>query len=135
MKELFTGGSLEFTITNLEKPHIIRDPKIVRQLQAGVISNLEEAIRSTRMNFVTLSKEEVIRDINTHADVLWIKAWMESMGYLDPDYESFTLNDFDEYFTKLGMSAALPDLKNKLFDALIEYASDHSYEEYNCSKS
>jgi hypothetical protein len=130
LKELFTGGSLEFTITNLEKPHIIRDPKIVRQLQAGVISNLEEAIRSTRMNFVTLSKEEVIRDINTHADVLWIKAWMESMGYLDPDYESFTLSDFDEYFTKLGMSDALPDLKNKLFDALIsEYASDHSYEE------
>ena len=130
LKELFSGSSLEFTITNLEKPHIIRDPKIVRLLQSGVISTLEEAIRSTRMNFVTLSKEEVIRDINSHADVLWIKAWMESMGYLDPDYESFTLSDFDEYFTKLGMSAALPDLKNKLFEVLIsEYASDHPYEE------
>ena len=130
LKELFSGSSLEFTITNLEKPHIIRDPKIVRLLQSGVISTLEEAIRSTRMNFVTLSKEEVIRDINSHADVLWIKAWMEAMGYLDPDYESFTLSDFDEYFTKLGMSAALPDLKNKLFEVLIsEYASDHPYEE------
>lgn len=55
---------------------------------------------------------------------------MESIGYLDPDYESFTLTNFDKYFTKLGMSAALPDLKNKLFDALIsEYASEHPNEE------
>ena len=130
LKKLFTGGILEFTITNLDKPHKIRDPKIVRLLQSGLISTLEEAIRSLRLNYVALSEEEVINDINNHADVLWIKAWMESMGYLDPHCESFTLNDFDEYFTKLGMSSALPDLKNKLFDALIsEYASEHPNEE------
>lgn len=130
LKELFMGGSVEFTITNLDKPHKIRDPKIVRLLQSGLISTLEEAIRSLRLNYVALSEEEVINDINNHADVLWIKAWMESMGYLDPHCESFTLNDFDEYFTKLGMSSALPDLKNKLFDALIsEYASEHPNEE------
>ena len=78
LKELFTGGILEFTITNLDKPHKIRDPKIVKLLQSGVISTLEEAIRSLRLNYVALSEEEVINDINNHADVLWIKTWMES---------------------------------------------------------
>ena len=130
LKKLFTGGILEFTITNLDKPHKIRDPKIVRLLQSGVISTLEEAIRSLRLNYVALSEEEVIKDINGQKDVLWIKTWMESIGYLDPDYESFTLTNFDKYFTKLGMSDALPDLKNKLFDTLIsEYASEHPNEE------
>lgn len=130
LKELLTGGSVEFTITNLEEPHKIRDPKIVSLLQSGVISTLEEAIRSLGLNYVALSEEEAIDDINNHKDVLWIRKWMKSLGYLDPDFKSFKLSDFDEYFTKLGMSAALPDLKNKLFDALIsEYASEHPNEE------
>ncbi len=76
-----------------------------------------------------LKKEEAIDAINSQTDVQWIKNWMESMGYIDPAYKNFTLGRFDAYFSKLDLSPALTELKEKLLNELIsEYAYDHSTE-------
>ena len=51
------------------------------------------------------------------------------MGYIYPDYKNFTLDRFDDYFSKLDFSSILPELKEKLRNELIsEYAYDHSTE-------
>lgn len=129
LKELLTGGKLESTLINIAKTQKIRNERLVNILHSSALSSLSEAIREEGLNVYPLKKEEAIDAINSQADLQWMKNWMESMGYIYPDYKNFTLDRFDDYFSKLDFSSILPELKEKLRNELIsEYAYDHSTE-------
>ncbi len=129
LKELLTGGKLESTLINITEPKKIRSERLVNILHSSAITSLSKAIKDEGLNMYPLKKEEAIDAINSQTDIQWVKKWMESMGYIDPDYENFTLDRFDDYFSKLDLSPVLPELKEKLRDELIsEYAYDHSQE-------
>jgi len=45
MKELMSGGVLLSTITNIKKPHIIKNTKVQTLLRSSAIDSLSDAIR------------------------------------------------------------------------------------------
>ena len=126
LMDLLSGGNLRSTITNLTTPHVIHNKKVLNLLQSASINKLRDTINELGLNH-PLSKDIAIAEINNHSDTEWIKRWMESMGCIDPDWDSFTLEKFDDYFNKLGFSpAALPGLKDHILEEMIEeYACDH----------
>lgn len=129
LKELLEGANLESTIINLIKTITIKHKKLNDIMRSSAIKSLTKAIRKVGLNSYPLTNDEAIAAINSHTDVEWVKNWMESMGYIDPNYSSFTLDRFDDYFSKLDLSPVLPELKEKLRTELIdEYACDHPQE-------
>lgn len=129
LKALLEGAILESTITNLIEPIPIKHKKVNDILRSSAIKSLSKAIRKIGLNSYPLTRDEAIAAINTHSDVEWVKNWMGSMGYIDPNYLNFTMDRFDDYFSKLDLSPVLPELKEKLRTELIdEYAYDHPQE-------
>jgi hypothetical protein len=129
LKDLLSGGNLRVRITNLAKPHVINRKTILDLLQSASIDKLSETIRSLELNIHPLSKDLAIAEINTRSDPEWIKKWMESMGYLDPDWNSFTLEKFNDYFYKSSPLHPIPGFEDRMREAMIdEYAYDHPQE-------
>jgi hypothetical protein len=129
LMDLLSGGNLRSTIPNLTKPHVIHNKKLLDLLQSAAISTLRNTINELGLNEYPLPKELAIEEINSHSDIGWVERWMELMGYIDPDLDSFTLEKFDDYFNKLAFSPALPGLKDRIREEMIEeYAYDHPQE-------
>lgn len=126
LMELLSGGNLHISITNLTKPHVIHNKKVLSLLQSASINVLKDTINELGLNDHPLVKDIAIAEINNHADIEWVRRWMESMGYIDPDLDSFTMEKFDDYFNKLGYLPVLPGLKDSFREEMIEdYACDH----------
>lgn len=126
LKELLSGGKLNSAITNIPKPHTIKNRKVINVLLTSAINSLWNEIQKLGLNRFPIANEEAVEDINNHTDVEWIKDWMESSGYIDPDYESFTLEKFNNYIYNIIKSDIVGG-QSKMRDNLIsEYASDHS---------
>lgn len=128
LKELLSGGKLDIVITNLPKPHIIKNKEVKDILFNSAIKSLFNEIEKLGLNSFPITHEEAVEAINNHTDVEWIRDWMESSGYIDPDYESFTLNNFNNYIHNIIKSDIVGG-QSKMRDNLIsEYASDHPEE-------
>jgi len=89
---------------------------------------LKSEIRRLGLNQYSLSREKAKEAINNKSDVNWIKEWMVSIGYLDPDYQSFTLDKFDAYCEKRNISDRFGAKKDLLENLIEEFAYDHSTE-------
>lgn len=127
---LLSGGKLDANIINIPKknPIKIKHTKMIKLLTDVAIQSLKEEIKKSRLNVYPLSIEKAIEAVNNKSDVDWIKEWMVSIGYLDPEYKSFTLYKFDAYFEKLNTSDRF-GAKMQLRENLIEeFAYDHSTE-------
>jgi len=125
LKELLTGGQLKIGITNISKPYIIHNMELKRALTSSAIDALSDDIERLGLNQFPLPYEKAVLAINNHTDTEWLKDWMESNKFICPNYQSFTLKDFDHLFEKLGMSDIV-GAKNKMKQNLIEeYAYDH----------
>jgi hypothetical protein len=127
---LISGGKLHASITYIPKkdPIEIKHAKVINLLTEAVIKSMKEEINKLRLNFYPLSNEKAIEAINNKSDVDWIRAWMVSTGYLDPEYQSFTLDKFDSYFEKLNISDRFGAKKDFLEYFLEEFAYDHGCE-------
>ena len=128
LKELLSGGQLNTVITNIPKNHIIQNKEVKNLLFNSAINSLSFEIKKLGLNRFPIAKEDAIVAINNHIDIEWIKNWMESDGYAYPDYQYFTLENFDDYFETLHMSNIL-DVKSNIKENLIsEFAFEHPEE-------
>jgi hypothetical protein len=125
LKELLSGGKLNSAITNIPKTHTIKNEKVINVLFTSAINSLSNEIQKLGLNRFPIANEEAVEAINNHTDVEWIKNWMESAGYIDPDYESFTLENFDDYIYNI-IRSDIAEGQTKMMDNLIsEYAYHH----------
>jgi hypothetical protein len=130
LKNLISGGKIEVKIINIhgQDPYTVANKKIAEILNESAIISLSDKIEELGLNQFSISEEEAEAEINNGSDSEWIKNWMESEGYLDPNYRSFTLDKFEEYCEMLGLSnfvGAWQELRQRLIS---EYAYDHCHE-------
>lgn len=130
LKNLISGGKIEVKIINIpgQDPYPVANKKIVEILNESATISLSDKIEELGLNQFSISEEEAEAEINNGSDSEWIKNWMESEGYLDPNYRSFTLGKFEEYCEMLELSnfvGAWQKLRQRLIS---EYAYDHCQE-------
>jgi len=86
-------------------------------------------IEQMGLNWFPITREEAVEEINSHIDVEWTKSWMETMGYVDPNYASFTLDKFEDYWGALGWGQVIHNSHKQLREEFItEYIYDHQIE-------
>jgi hypothetical protein len=130
LKNFLSGGKLKATITNKPKSYVLSNKRLLDLLQSAAVSVLRDTITELKLNESPLPKDLAIEEINNHSDVVWVERWMGSMGYIDPEFASFTLEKFDDYFKKLNFSTVLPGQIDSIREEMIDdYASDHPQKE------
>lgn len=127
---LLSGGKLYFDKIYIPKKDSIeiKNPKLIKLLTESVFKSLKREIRRLGLNQYPLSREKAKEAINNKSDLNWIKEWMVSIGYLDTDYQSFTLDKFDAYCEKRNISDRFGAKKDLLENLIEEFAYDHSTE-------
>lgn len=125
LKELLSGGQLNLSIINIPKTHTIHNKEIIDLLKISAIEALTEEIQRLGLNELPLPPDIAEFEINSHADIEWVKNWMDSFGFKDVPYESFSLNEMDKYFDVLGMSNIFNARDKTRKNLISEYAYDH----------
>jgi len=111
------------------KTYTIENKNIIDIILSSAIFSVWDEIIFLELNKFSLSHKEAIEEINNQKDVDWIKDWMDSMGYVDPNYKDFSLGKFDNYYESLNMMPIIGGVKDKIQRNLIsEYAYDHPHE-------
>ena len=86
-------------------------------------------IEQLGLNSFLMTRKEAVAEINNHTDVEWTKRWMEEMGYMDPEYASFTLGQFEDYYKALHWKQFDPKYHETLRGDFIElYIAEHPIE-------
>jgi|GEM_PF-1152702 hypothetical protein len=101
----------------------------IKIIANAAIFPIWEKIEQLELNRFSLTREEAVAAINYHSDVEWIKNWMVAIGYLDPNYTSFALEKFEDYYRALGWRQIIPNYHEQLREDFIDdYISDHKRE-------
>jgi hypothetical protein len=112
-----------------QEPVNVRDQDVLNSMTKSAVYTIWEKIKQLELNMFSLTNEEAIEAINNQLDIEWMKSWMESMGFIDPNYASFTLDKFEEFFKALGWKLVIPEACEKLKQEFIsDYIYDHRYD-------
>jgi hypothetical protein len=111
------------------KPIQVRKAEDIKIMANAAIYPIWEKIEQLGLNWFSMTREEAIEEINNHTDLEWTKSWMGAMGYVDPDYASFTLEKFEDYYRALGWGQVIPTYHEILReDFIAEYRDTHQIE-------
>ena len=134
LKILYSEDSILSMTFKCRKPYNQPPIQVIQGDDIKLIANaaiypIWEKIEQLELNRFCLTREEAIEEINKHTDIEWMKNWMETIGYLDPNYASFTLERFEEYFRSLNWGQVIPEYSEILMEDFIsEFISDHKRE-------